>query len=143
MSHPADCPLCRLDPALVVAELGECRVILGEDQGSPGWCVLVLKDHIEHLAEVPVARQARVFAEVALVAEAIRHVFGPVRINYECLGNVVGHVHWHVIPRHANDPSPRTTVWTWEASLRRGAMGEPERAQLRERLRQALRVTTL
>lgn len=36
---------------------------------------------------------------------------GPIRINYECLGNVVAHVHWHLIPRRASDPDPGATVW--------------------------------
>lgn len=66
---------------------------------------------------------------------------GPLRINYECLGNVVAHVHWHLIPRRAGDADPGATVWVRPASetdcgcgdgLRdtlvaglRGAMGAP------------------
>jgi diadenosine tetraphosphate (Ap4A) HIT family hydrolase len=127
---------------LVITEFQECRVILGEDQGAPGWCVLVLKEHAEHLADLPLSRQAQIFSEVSRVAAAIRRVFGPIRINYECLGNVVGHVHWHVIPRHADDPSPRTTVWTWDPALRRGSTSDLDRTNLRERLRQELTAAT-
>src|SRR6266508_3364137 len=31
---------------------------------------------------------------------------------YDLLGNQVPHVHWHVIPRLTDDPSPREAVWT-------------------------------
>lgn len=143
------CPLCTMvDPAasaLRVATLDECVVVLGENQGCTGWCVCVLKEHVEHLDQLPIPRQARVFAEVAAAARAIRTVFPhsgpggrPPRINYECLGNQVAHVHWHVIPRHADDPSPGAPVWGWGPEKLRGDLGERERGELAARLRTAL-----
>ena len=45
------------------------------------------------------------------MAAAIRAVFDPKRINYECLGNIQPHVHWHLIPRYEGDhPDPRGGV---------------------------------
>jgi len=127
------CPLCttletRTGNPRFVADLARSAVFLGERQNPRGWCVLVLRDHSEHLAELPIAVQTEVFGEVALVAATIRRVFTPsgtpalsLRINYECLGNQVAHVHWHVIPRHADDPDPRNTVWNWD----RATIGPP------------------
>ena len=78
-------------------------------------------------------------------SSAIRAVFPasgvggrPPRINYECLGNLTHHIHWHVIPRHATDPAPRHTVWVWPPERQKGAMPPARRAQLVERLRAAL-----
>jgi diadenosine tetraphosphate (Ap4A) HIT family hydrolase len=120
-----------------LADLGECVAFLNDQQGCRGWCVLVLRTHEEHLGGLSAERQRRVFGEVSLVAGAIREVFatsgrggGPPRINYECLGNVTAHVHWHVIPRHADDPAPGAPVWGWEASRLRGAMSPEARATL-------------
>jgi diadenosine tetraphosphate (Ap4A) HIT family hydrolase len=136
------CPLCRVsDHPLLIVELGETYLLLGENQGCPGWCVAVLKEHAEHMADLPRERQLRVFEDVARAVEAVRRVFGPVRINYECLGNVVPHIHWHVIPRHADDPTPREPVWGWGAERLRGTMPDEERAALAARLREALRAT--
>lgn len=141
------CPLCQSVRAGSahpdhLAELSESLVRLGENQGSRGWCVLITKDHVEHLALWPASRQAALFNDVARVAAAIRTVFagpdGPPRLNYECLGNVVPHVHWHVIPRHADDPRPRETVWTWPPDSLRGNLSPAERADLINRLRSAL-----
>jgi diadenosine tetraphosphate (Ap4A) HIT family hydrolase len=139
------CPLCDQllrrkepgDPSFVV-ELRESAVFLSSNQGCPGWCVLVLKEHAEHLAEMPIARQARLFEEVAMVAGAVRAVSHARRVNYECLGNQVAHVHWHVIPRHANDPDPRNPVWGWPSEQLRGSMNEEGRALLIRSLRAAL-----
>lgn len=148
------CPLCEVAAkrdahASFIAELSRCVVLLGENQGCPGWCVLVLKDHVEHLDEMDGAVQRDVFGEVARVARAIRRVFpshgrngGSVRINYECLGNVEPHVHWHVIPRHANDPTPTKPVWGWSEAELRGTMSEAERRTLIVRLRRELEPAT-
>jgi len=141
------CPICESIALLragrharSLAELSETFAVLGDNQGTKGWCVLLLKEHVEHLAELPVARQARVFEDVARVAAAQRKVFGPVRINYECLGNQVAHVHWHVIPRHADDPDPRNPVWGWKAEVLGKQLPEAELAAILAGLREAIRL---
>ena len=124
-----------------LAVLRESVVILGDNQGAPGWCTLILREHVDHLAELPFERQSRLFEEVALVAEVIRAEFRsagagghPPRINYECLGNVCPHVHWHVIPRLERDPTPNATVWGWSADALRGTMTTDQRGDLAARL---------
>lgn len=134
--------------ALCIARLDQCSVFLGDNQGSPGWCMLVLNEHHEHLAELPASRQSLIFAEVAKVAAAIRAMFpstgtggGPPRINYECLGNLSHHIHWHVIPRHMDDATPTQAVWGWSAEQLRGTLTAAERLELARRLRDAMGVS--
>ncbi len=146
----ASCPLCQsLDRGAenpsCIAELFETTVHLGDNQGCRGWCVLVLKSHHEHLAALPLSRQMSIFEDVSRVAAAIRSVFpasgkdgAPPRINYECLGNLVPHIHWHIIPRHADDPDPTKAVWTWPDSQLKGAMTQEERTDLITKLRAVL-----
>lgn len=139
------CPLCesltlarRGEHPGLVAELAESYALLAENQGALGWCVLVLKEHAEHLSELPADRQARLWDDVRRVAAAQRAVFGAVRINYECLGNLVAHVHWHVIPRHADDPQPRDPVWLWAKERQAGSVSDADRRELIKRLRAAI-----
>jgi diadenosine tetraphosphate (Ap4A) HIT family hydrolase len=126
------CPLCtrvahaHTDPALL-ANFGSCIAILGDNQGPRGWCTLITTTHHEHLDHLTAAAQQELFGHVARVARAIRTVFatsgaggGPPRLNYECLGNVCPHIHWHIIPRHAADPTPNATVWGWDAATLAG-----------------------
>lgn len=117
----AACPACvrlekvrRGDDPFFIAELRESIWVLHEHQAYEGWCVLFLKDHHERLEELSRERQARLWEDVMDVGAAIRRAFGPRRLNIECLGNVVAHVHWHVIPRYGSpiDPDPTSTVWT-------------------------------
>ena len=145
------CPLCtslesRAASPRFVTDLVRSTVFLGERQNPRGWCVLVLKDHVEHMANLPVSVQSEIFSETARVAAAIRRVFTvsdpespPLRINYECLGNQVAHVHWHVIPRHADDPDPRNTVWNWSREMIGPPPDRRALTDLAESLRGALR----
>ena len=96
-----------------IAELSESVVVLHDHQSYEGWCVLLLKDHAEHLHVLSIERQQRLAADVGRVAAAIATVFSPNRINYECLGNQLAHVHWHVIPRYSapRDPDAKNVVW--------------------------------
>jgi diadenosine tetraphosphate (Ap4A) HIT family hydrolase len=150
--HPlsAACPMCAAIQTLGrtgsnwIADLSESHVVLGDNQGCRGWCVLLLKGHVEHLSQLDEDRQARLWRDVSRVAGAIRAVFpesgngGPPRINYECLGNQVAHVHWHVIPRHADDPDPTKPVWGWPEERLRGTMTEAERGELVKQFRAKL-----
>lgn len=123
-----------------IAEFDETAVYLHDHQRYEGWCVLFLKEHAEHLADLPIERQARVFGEVARVANAIRGAFGPRRLNYECLGNQLAHVHWHVIPRYAPpmDADPTETVWVRPASERNAGVTPERAAALISKIRDAL-----
>lgn len=131
--------------ASLIATLDQCVAVLGEQQGCPGWCVLILKEHVEHMDLLGLDRQKSVFGEVARVAAAVRRVFatsgaggGPVRINYECLGNQQPHIHWHVIPRHADDPDPRNAVWGWSPERLRGDLAPDQRRALARQIAAAL-----
>ncbi len=127
---------------LFVAELGESYVLLHEHQHWEGWCVLVLKEHVEHLADLPVERQARLFENVARVAGAVRREVGAARMNYACLGNVMAHVHWHVIPRGgASDIEPAATVWTRPRGELEAGVDAARAQMLVGRLRRAIEGT--
>jgi diadenosine tetraphosphate (Ap4A) HIT family hydrolase len=38
-------------------------------------------------------------------------VFSPEKINYELLGNMVPHIHWHIVPRFATEPLWPRPIW--------------------------------
>jgi len=121
-----------------VAELAESYVVLADEQAYTGWSILLLKDHHEHLAGLSLERQGRLWEDVAKVAAAMTREFKPARINYECLGNELHHIHWHVIPRYANDPAPQAPVWMRSPDERNIVLTREDEAALAARLRRAL-----
>ena len=140
-----DCSACRRVDAIAagknpdfIATLAESHVTLADEQAYRGYCILLLKDHHDHIDQLPLDRQLRLWEDVARVAVALRREFEPVRLNYACLGNFVTHLHWHVIPRYADDPEPHHPIWVRPLGERRVALPEAERQQIIARLRQAL-----
>ena len=94
-----------------VAELRESYAVLADDQRYIGYTILLLKDHAEHLHELPQKRQLSLFKDVIDIASSIVAAFHPLRLNYDCLGNSLPHIHWHIIPRYDWDPEPTRPIW--------------------------------
>jgi diadenosine tetraphosphate (Ap4A) HIT family hydrolase len=114
----AACVMCgtygRSDGPLHIADLALSRVFLHEDQFFPGYVLLVLRRHVTELYDLPAPQRAALMEEVSRVAQALARSFHPVKMNYELLGNLVPHIHWHLVPRLATDPALRSPIWTVE-----------------------------
>ena len=111
----AACPACAGHwPAAGdrIADLGRSTAYLHADQFFPGWTVLVLNRHAVELYELEAAERAAVVDEVARLARVLAQTFAATKMNYALLGNQIAHVHWHLIPRRADDPAPRDPVWS-------------------------------
>jgi diadenosine tetraphosphate (Ap4A) HIT family hydrolase len=108
------CAACRgrwPDPADRIAEFPESVFYLHTDQFFPGWSVLVLRRHATELFELGRDERARLMDEVSDVARALKLAFDARKVNYALFGNLIPHVHWHLIPRLAGDPAPREPVF--------------------------------
>lgn len=94
-----------------IADCGQTRAYLHEDQFFPGWTILVLKRHATELFHLSIEERAGMIEEVARMAEILACEYGAVKVNYELLGNQMPHIHWHLIPRMKSDPAPLDPVW--------------------------------
>lgn len=99
------------DPADRIAELQDGILYLHTDQFFPGWSVLVLRRHATELFDLEREERARLMDEVSDVARALKLAFDARKVNYALFGNLVPHMHWHLIPRLATDPAPRESVF--------------------------------
>jgi diadenosine tetraphosphate (Ap4A) HIT family hydrolase len=102
----------------LVAELDKGYVVLGDFQFFRGYTLFLGKRHVSELHELPLEEKERFLVEMSLVAESVYRCFQPRKLNYECLGNAEPHLHWHLFPRHADDPSPGTSSWKVDQALR-------------------------
>lgn len=101
-----------------VAELDTGYVVCGDFQFFRGYTLLLSKQHVPELHDLDRTTRERFLVEMSLVAESVFHAFHPRKLNYECLGNAEPHLHWHIFPRHSDDPSPRTPSWSIDKSIR-------------------------
>lgn len=110
MTKLAGCELCELAvPAAF--ENDKFAVILVDDANYPGFARVIWKDHVREVSDL--ADDDRVLLNDAVwqLELAVREVMQPLKVNVASLGNVVPHLHWHVIPRYADDPHFPAPVW--------------------------------
>ncbi len=107
----AACPLCREDGGAVVVKNELLRVVLVDDADYPGFARVIVNAHVTEMTDLDPATLARVMASVYAVEDALRAVLAPDKVNLASLGNVVPHLHWHVIPRFADDAHFPQPIW--------------------------------
>lgn len=131
------CELCDTPGGEVLWQDALCRVVLVDMPDYPGFCRVILNRHVAEMTDLPDAERNRLMHVVFAVEAALRRLMRPDKINLASLGNVVPHVHWHVIPRFADDahfPQP-----VWAATVRVGIRhAAPDRAMLCAALAEAL-----
>lgn len=100
-----------------IAELDTGFAVLGDSQQFRGYSVLLCKTPATELHELELATRTRYLQEMAQLAEAVAKAVSAHKMNYECLGNMVHHLHFHVFPRQASQASqaseaqPLLPVW--------------------------------
>lgn len=118
----APCPLCAAEGGERVWSDDRLRVILAAEPAFPGFTRVVWQAHVAEMTDLAAEARAHVMAVVYAVESVQRAVLRPDKINLAALGNVVPHLHWHVIPRWRDDAAFPDAVW---APPRRAAPGRP------------------
>jgi diadenosine tetraphosphate (Ap4A) HIT family hydrolase len=94
-----------------VLDLPASVAILGHDQFYRGYTVVIARTHATELYHLGDGERAQFLDDMVRVARAIDRAFAPRKMNYECLGNTVAHLHWHLFPRYTDDPNPLRPIW--------------------------------
>lgn len=106
------CPICldidkeETQFALRVAELSVSNLMLARNQYTRGYCLLALREHATELHLLSQEKRNAFFDDLTLAGTAIAQVFRADKMNYQQLGNLVPHLHWHIIPRYYGDAAP-------------------------------------
>ena len=135
------CPLCTEDGGTVVFRNARLRVLLIDDPDLPGFVRVVANAHAKEMTDLDAATREHLMRAVFAAEQAVRDVMAPHKVNLASLGNAVPHVHWHVIPRFADDaffPQPIWGTRQRETDAQALAARHALRATLRQRLVRAL-----
>jgi len=106
-----DCSLCAQDGGRVLWRNALLRVIAVEDPDYPGFLRVVCNAHAREMTDLDAATRAALLTVVLAAEEAVRAALAPDKINLASLGNVVPHVHWHVIARNRADAHFPNPIW--------------------------------
>mgnify|MGYP003606191519 FL=1 len=104
------CPICLAADEEVLLQTEKLRVIAVHDEpNAPAFCRVIWQQHVAEMTDLPPADRSELMQMVCKVEQAMRQVLNPTKINLASLGNMVPHLHWHVIARFEDDacfPAP-------------------------------------
>ncbi len=135
----AGCPLCETDGGTPVWRGERLRVIRADEAGFPAFYRVVWNAHVAEFSDLSVQDRAHCMAAVCAVEQALRTHLQPAKINLAALGNMVPHLHWHVIARFGWDSHFPAPVWA-AAQRERALEQEAQVAALLPAAEQAMRL---
>jgi diadenosine tetraphosphate (Ap4A) HIT family hydrolase len=116
-SRIASCELCESIGGELLHQAVQFRVVLIDDDNYPGFCRVIWQDHVKEVTDLPELDRMLLMDVLWQVELVVREVMQPEKINLASFGNMVPHLHWHVIPRYTDDVHFPQPVW-----------GQPQRA---------------
>lgn len=120
-----DCPICAAQNEEILLQTPNLRVIaVHNEANAPAFCRVIWQHHVAEMTDLQPAERAELMDVVYKVEAAMRQVLQPEKINLASFGNVVPHLHWHVIARFQDDacfPAP-----IWAAAMREATFRLPE-----------------
>ncbi len=105
------CPLCAEDGGALVWRGERLRVIRAQEAGFPAFYRVVWNAHVAEFSDLAAVDRVHCMEAVALVEQALRQHLSPTKVNIAALGNMVPHLHWHVIARFEWDSHFPSPVW--------------------------------
>jgi len=133
----AGCPLCDAPGGRVVHEAEHLRVVHADEPGFPGFYRVIWRGHVREFSDLSPALRQLCMEAVTVVEQCLREHLDPTKINLASLGNVVPHLHWHVIARYDWDSHFPAPVWA-APQRERDAAREAELAARLPGLEQAI-----
>ena len=108
------CALCQTDGGLLVWRGDKLRVIRADEEaekGFPAFYRVVWNGHAAEFSDLSPPERQHCMEAVAVVEQALREQLAPTKINLAALGNMVPHLHWHVLARFDWDSHFPAPVW--------------------------------
>jgi len=106
-----NCPLCRDDGGTVLWRGTHLRVVEVDDADYPGFTRVIWHGHLPEMTSLSTRGRDLMMRAVYTVEQVQRDILEPDKINLASLGNMVPHLHWHVIPRWHGDRHYPDAIW--------------------------------
>ena len=105
------CPLCAEDGGVLIFQNEQLRIIHVGDANFPAFYRVVWMQHMAEFSDLTPAERETCMNAVVAVEQILRTQLQPTKVNLAALGNVVPHLHWHVIARFDWDSHFPAPVW--------------------------------
>ena len=107
----SECVLCAQDGGALIWRGEKLRLIRAAEEGFPAFYRVIWNAHAAELSDLSDDDRNLCMKAVAAVERVMRDTLAPTKINLAALGNMVPHLHWHVIARFDWDSHFPASVW--------------------------------
>jgi diadenosine tetraphosphate (Ap4A) HIT family hydrolase len=107
----AGCALCEEAGGAVVFDSPKFRVIRASESGFPAFYRLVWTEHVAEFSDLAPSDRHLCMEAVTNIEQLLRKHLQPRKVNLASLGNMVAHLHWHVIARFQWDSHFPAPLW--------------------------------
>lgn len=129
-----NCPLCNPVNERVIWRGKLIRVIDASDADLPGFVRVIVKRHAAEMLDLTSEECTMVREAVRMCELCMLETMQPDKINLASLGNMVPHVHWHVIARYKDDAFFPDSIWSPRLRTCPPEVLEERRAKAKEML---------
>ena len=124
------CPLCTTAGGRVVWQGKFWRLVSAQEAAFPAFYRLIYQAHTTEWSDLPAPLRQQCAELLAGLELLMREHVQPAKMNLATLGNVVPHLHWHLIARFDWDSHFPAPVWAAAVRDRVPAREEALHAQL-------------
>jgi methyltransferase (TIGR00027 family) len=137
---PFDTPRPAATEENLVGTLSISSLYLDPNQTYRGHCQLVFDPrHVARLDQLTQPEWVSFASDLFIAQQAVMRVVKADHLNVESLGNVVPHLHWHIIPRCFGDARWGLPIWeTPLEAMTQTRLPDTERSELLAALKRAL-----
>jgi diadenosine tetraphosphate (Ap4A) HIT family hydrolase len=107
----AGCALCREHAGVPVWQDEAWRVIRADDADFPAYYRVISRHHVGEFSELLAPERQRCMDIVCAIERVLIEQLQPTKVNLAALGNMVPHLHWHVVARFDWDSHFPQAVW--------------------------------
>ena len=83
-----------------IGELPMSKVILFKEQSHNGRIIVSCKRHVDDISDLTVEERHQFMDDVSHVAEIIKELFKPDKVNFGAYGDTMHHLHFHLVPKY-------------------------------------------
>ena len=106
------CPLCDTDGGRLIFRNEQLRIIQANEAGFPAFYRVIWMRHVAEFSDLTPAERESCMNTVVAVEQILRTQLQPTKVNLATLGNLVPHLHWHVLARFDWDSHFPAPVWS-------------------------------
>lgn len=107
-----NCPLCSPEGEKVLLKNDLFRVIQVNDSDYPGYFRVIANAHVKEMSELSSEAQIRFISALSKIEKIVLENMRPTKVNWAQLGNMVPHLHWHLIARYEDDAAFPDSIWS-------------------------------